>query len=107
MSVEQSPGTALPEPELPEIGHRSQTREALRALLSNRFALFCLVILALVVFAGLFGRFLAPYPVNATDIPGRLQPPSTAGRPAAAIEQATPTSPWHPISAAEIEARFL
>jgi peptide/nickel transport system permease protein len=60
----------------PEIRHRSQTREALRALVSHRFALVCLVILALFVLAALFGRFLAPYPVNATDIPGRLQPPS-------------------------------
>ena len=31
-------------------------------------------------------------------------PPSTAVNPAAAIEQATPTSPWQPTSAPEIEA---
>jgi peptide/nickel transport system permease protein len=55
----------------------SQTRQALRALASHRLALVCLVILALVVLAALFGRFLAPYDINATDIPGRLRPPSS------------------------------
>ena len=34
-------------------------------------------------------------------------PPSAAVRPAAAIEQATPTSPWQPISAPEMEAFSL
>ena len=34
-------------------------------------------------------------------------PPSAAVRPAAAIEQATPTSPWQPTSAPEIEAFSL
>ena len=34
-------------------------------------------------------------------------PPISSASPAAAIEQATPTSPWHPISAPEIEARVL
>ena len=34
-------------------------------------------------------------------------PPSTAHRPAAAIEQAEPTSPWHPTSAPEIDAFSL
>jgi peptide/nickel transport system permease protein len=59
------------------IAARSQTREALRALVSHRFALVCLVILALMALAGVFGTALAPYGVNATDIPGRLRPPST------------------------------
>jgi hypothetical protein len=34
-------------------------------------------------------------------------PPSAAVSPAAAIEQATPTSPWQPTSAPEIEAFSL
>ena len=34
-------------------------------------------------------------------------PPSAATSPPAAIEQATPTSPWHPTSAPEIEAFSL
>ena len=34
-------------------------------------------------------------------------PPSAAVRPAAAIEQATPTSPWQPTSAPDIEALRL
>ena len=34
-------------------------------------------------------------------------PPSTAARPAAAIEQAEPTSPWQPTSAPEIDAFAL
>ncbi|KAG1377080.1 hypothetical protein G6F59_018209 [Rhizopus arrhizus] len=34
-------------------------------------------------------------------------PPSAATRPPAAIEQATPTSPWQPTSAPEIEAFSL
>ncbi len=34
-------------------------------------------------------------------------PPITAARPAAAMEQATPTSPWQPTSAPEIEAFSL
>ena len=34
-------------------------------------------------------------------------PPSTAARPAAAIEQAEPTSPWQPTSAPEIDALRL
>ena len=47
------------------------------------------------------------------DVPWRSLPrsrfvhwcrPSTAARPAAAIEQAAPTSPWQPTSAPEIEA---
>ena len=62
--------------DLPVAPHRSQTREALRALLSHRFALVCLVVLGFVVLAGLFGGMLAPYGVNATNIGDRLQPPS-------------------------------
>ncbi|HST85410.1 MAG TPA: ABC transporter permease [Kineosporiaceae bacterium] len=48
----------------------------MRALISHRFALVCLVILAMMALAGVFGAALAPYGVNATDIPGRLRPPS-------------------------------
>ena len=38
---------------------------------------------------------------------GRLFPPRAAASPPAAIEQATPTSPWHPTSAPEMEAFSL
>ena len=34
-------------------------------------------------------------------------PPKISASPAAAIEQATPTSPWQPTSAPEIEAFIL
>ena len=36
-----------------------------------------------------------------------LVPPSAAQRPAAAIDEATPTSPWQPTSAPEIDAFIL
>ncbi len=36
-----------------------------------------------------------------------LLPPRAATKPAAAIAQATPTSPWQPISAPEMEALRL
>ena len=51
-------------------------RAPLRALVSHRFALVCLVVLALVAVAALFGPALAPYDPSATDVPGRLQAPS-------------------------------
>ena len=37
----------------------------------------------------------------------RFDPPSAAANPPAAIEHATPTSPWHPTSAPLIEAFSL
>ncbi len=70
---------SAPEPtaeQAPAAPPRSQARETLRALLAHRLAVVCLVILALVVLAGLFGRFLAPYGVNSISIPDRLQAPS-------------------------------
>lgn len=60
----------------PAAPRRTQTREALRALVSHRFALVCLVILGLVAMAALFGGALAPYDTGKTDIPGRLEAPS-------------------------------
>ncbi|MFI7586080.1 ABC transporter permease [Spongisporangium articulatum] len=58
------------------VPHESQTRAALRALVAHKFALVCLVVLGLVLLAALLGRWLVPYDVDATDIPGRLQGPS-------------------------------
>ena len=46
-------------------------------------------------------------PISAAFSICSLLPPSAATRPAAAIAQATPTSPWQPISAPEIEALRL
>ncbi len=46
-------------------------------------------------------------PISAAFSICSLVPPSAATRPAAAIAQATPTSPWQPTSAPEIEAFFL
>ena len=46
-------------------------------------------------------------PISAAFSTCSLVPPSTAASAPAAMEQATPTSPWQPISAAEMEARFL
>jgi peptide/nickel transport system permease protein len=60
----------------PAAPRRTQTREALRALVSHRFALVCLVILGLVAVAAVFGDALAPYDTGKTDIPGRLEAPS-------------------------------
>ena len=51
--------------------------------------------------------FLAVMPLSAafSICPGL--PPITAANPAAAMEQATPTSPWQPTSAPEMEAFSL
>ncbi len=46
-------------------------------------------------------------PISAAFSIWALLPPSAAVNPAAAIEQATPTSPWQPTSAPEIEALSL
>ena len=46
-------------------------------------------------------------PISAAFSIWALVPPSAAARPAAAMEQATPTSPWQPTSAPEIEALRL
>jgi peptide/nickel transport system permease protein len=43
---------------------------------AHKFALVCLVILALVALAGVFGGLIAPYGVNATNVPDQLQAPS-------------------------------
>ena len=50
---------------------------------------------------------LCSMPISAAFSTCSGVPPITAARPAAAIEQATPTSPWHPTSAPEIEALRL
>lgn len=54
----------------------NQTTKAFRALVGHRPALVCLVVLGVLVLVGVFGGAIAPDPVNATDIPGRLQSPS-------------------------------
>ena len=46
-------------------------------------------------------------PISAAFSICSLLPPSAAARPAAAIDEATPTSPWQPTSAPEIEAFSL
>src|SRR5471032_2456626 len=46
-------------------------------------------------------------PISAAFSICALLPPSAATKPAAAIAQATPTSPWQPISAPEIDALRL
>ena len=50
---------------------------------------------------------LCSMPISAAFSICSVVPCSAATRPAAAIEQATPTSPWQPISAPEIEALRL
>jgi peptide/nickel transport system permease protein len=59
--------------QLPQEEQRFQT---LRALLANKLAVVGLVVLGLVVVAAVFGSSLAPYGINAIDVPNRLQPPS-------------------------------
>ena len=46
-------------------------------------------------------------PISAAFSTCALVPPRAATSPPAAIEQATPTSPWQPTSAPEIEAFSL
>ena len=46
-------------------------------------------------------------PISAAIATCEGEPPITSARPAAAIEQATPTSPWQPTSAPEMEAFLL
>lgn len=67
---EQSAGVRLSEK--PE----SRARETLSALLANRLAVAGLVVLALLVFVGVFGRVIAPYGINEINIANRLAPPS-------------------------------
>ena len=50
---------------------------------------------------------LCSMPISAAFSTCSLVPPSAATSPPAAIEQATPTSPWQPTSAPEIEAFSL
>src|SRR6185436_9485850 len=50
---------------------------------------------------------LCSIPISAAFSTCSLVPPSAATRPPAAIEQATPTSPWQPTSAPEMEAFSL
>ena len=46
-------------------------------------------------------------PISAAFSICSLLPLSAETNPAAAMEQATPTSPWHPISAPEMDAFCL
>ena len=50
---------------------------------------------------------LCSMPISAAFSTCSGVPPSTSARPAAAIAQAEPTSPWQPTSAPEIDAFFL
>ena len=50
---------------------------------------------------------LCSMPISAAFSTWATVPPSTAHSPAAAMEQATPTSPWQPTSAPEMEALRL
>ena len=50
---------------------------------------------------------LCSMPISAAFSTWRGVPPITSASPPAAIEQATPTSPWQPTSAPEIEAFSL
>ena len=49
----------------------------------------------------------APCAISAAFSICAFEPPSAAQRPAAAIDEATPTSPWQPTSAPEIDAFIL
>ena len=55
---------------------RPRWRQSVDLLLSNRLALFALVVLGLVLFAALIGPLVAPYGVNEVIIADRLQGPS-------------------------------
>lgn len=54
----------------------SRARETLDALLANRLAVAGLLVLAVLVFVGIFGVRIAPYEINEINIAERLQPPS-------------------------------
>jgi len=54
----------------------SRARETLDALLANRLAVAGLMVLAVLVFVGIFGVRIAPYEINEINIAERLQPPS-------------------------------
>ena len=54
----------------------SRTRETLSALFANRLAVAGIVVLAVLVFVGVFGPQIAPYEINEINIPDRLQGPS-------------------------------
>jgi peptide/nickel transport system permease protein len=61
--------------EFPQLPAEESPFQTLRALLANRLAVGGLLVLAVLVLAALFGPALAPHPVNAIDVQGRLQPP--------------------------------
>jgi peptide/nickel transport system permease protein len=61
--------------ESPQLPAEESPFQTLRALLANRLAVGGLLVLAVLVLAALFGPALAPHPVNAIDVQGRLQPP--------------------------------
>lgn len=51
---------------------------SLRLLLANPITVFCAVVLLAVVFVGLFADTLAPYQINAINVPEALRPPSAS-----------------------------
>jgi peptide/nickel transport system permease protein len=59
-------------------GPTSQRRPTWRVLFSNPVTVASAVVLVLVVAVALFGRFIVPYGLNATDVTNALQPPSAA-----------------------------
>lgn len=54
----------------------SRAKETVQALLANRLAIAGLVVLALLIFVGVFGQLIAPYGINEIDIANRLTGPS-------------------------------
>lgn len=60
----------------PAVDPRSRWRQVVDLLVSNRLALFALIVLGLVLLAAVVGPLLAPYGVNEVIIEDRLQGPS-------------------------------
>ncbi|MDX1658388.1 MAG: ABC transporter permease [Nitriliruptorales bacterium] len=59
----------------PAVDPRSRWRQILDLLVSNRLALFAMVVLGLVLLAAVFGPWLAPFGVNEVIVQDRLQAP--------------------------------
>jgi peptide/nickel transport system permease protein len=56
----------------------SRFRETMQALLANKLAVAGLIVLAILVLIGIFGKSIAPYTLNEIDIKNRLAGPSAA-----------------------------
>jgi peptide/nickel transport system permease protein len=56
----------------------SRLKETVQAVLANRLAVAGLIVLAALLFVGIFGEAIAPYGINDIDIMNRLQGPSRA-----------------------------